>query len=373
MRKSTFLILLCLLTGCSVQQQIDKVGMTDTVAIDAAYDSKGNPSETEMSVAASIPKAGGLQGRTVEIVQTTASSPKEARAIFTRKSDKALVIGQLRCLLIGKELAKQGIFRLLDSYRRDSAVGERLKIVIVSGNSVDLLTKKYPQHGLIGTKINLMLEQQFKTHEAPNITLYSFVRDYYDDSVDPVVPLIMIKKDDVEMDGIALMKKDRYVGKIPSDQAVFFEMLHKNADNGTIHIDFIEHSTGKKESALISAIDSKRMVQVLSANEDDEHLKINILVKLDGIILEYSGMKTFSEKEERLALNEDLSKAIQTQLEAIIRLVQRTGADNLGIGTYVQNQVSYGKWKSLHWDDIYPHANIQVNVETQIRDYGMIR
>lgn len=89
--------------------------------------------------------------------------------------------------------------------------------------------------------------------------------------------------------------------------------------------------------------------------------------------MEYTGKSTFKKAEEQKNLDQDLSKAIREQLQAIVSHVQRSGGDNLGIGTYVRNSMSYEKWNNLNWESTYPHADIRVEVDTTISDYGMIR
>lgn len=158
-------------------------------------------------MAVSIPRAEKVDSHQVNILQTRAASPKEGRSNLSRKIDKVIVSGQLRSMIFGKDLAKQGIWRALDSYRRDYTVGERLKIVVVNGSAVDMLTHSYAQISSVGSHIHQLLTQESKIHEVPNVTLYSFVRDYLDDGIDPIAPLIIVKNDNVEIDGIALFKK----------------------------------------------------------------------------------------------------------------------------------------------------------------------
>ncbi|MEC0268041.1 Ger(x)C family spore germination protein [Paenibacillus anseongense] len=372
MRSLFILIMLFSLTGCAQQQRIEKLGMSDTVALDPAYDENGKPSNTQLSIAISVPRAGKTNSAQLDILQTKASTPKEGRSNFSRKIDKVIVSGQLRSMLFGKDLAKQGIWKALDSYRRDYTVGERLKIVVVNGSAVDMLTHSYAQISSVGSHIEQLLTQEAKIHDVPEVTLYSFARDYFDDGIDPIAPLVMIKNDNVEIDGVALFKKDRYIGKISQDDTVMFAILHQNLNNAEFNIRFMDQLSGQKEGAMISSIVSKRKVSIMK-QAGGAPPKIVMQIRLSGIILEYTGASTFKHADEQKALNQDLSKAIREQMQAILNQVQRIGADNLGIGTYVRNSMNYDEWKQLNWDTLYPNAEIRVEVDTKIRDYGMIR
>lgn len=371
MRSLLIIIVLFSLTGCAQQQRIEKLGMSDSVALDLAYDENKKPSNTQLSMAVSIPRAEKVDSHQVNILQTRAASPKEGRSNLSRKIDKVIVSGQLRSMIFGKDLAKQGIWRALDSYRRDYTVGERLKIVVVNGSAVDMLTHSYAQISSVGSHIHQLLTQESKIHEVPNVTLYSFVRDYLDDGIDPIAPLIIMKNDNVEIDGIALFKKDRYIGKISQDNTVMFAILQHNLNNAEFNIKFMDQSSGQIEGAMISSIISKRKVSITK-----QHAGVNpqvvIRIKLSGIILEYTGPSTFKEAAEQKALNQDLSEAIRDQLQTIVSQVQRTGGDNLGVGAYIRNSMSYEEWKKVDWDALYPRADIRVEVDASIRDFGMI-
>lgn len=127
-----------------------------------------------------------------------------------------------------------------------------------------------------------------------------------------------------------------------------------------------------EESAMISSIASKREV-IVNKQERTGVPQIIIRIRMSGIILEYTGKSTFKKSEEQKSLDKDLSEAIREQLQAIVSHVQSSGGDNCGIGTYVRNSMSYEKWNNLNWKSIYPRADIRVEVDTTIRDYGMIR
>ncbi|MDQ0874845.1 spore germination protein [Paenibacillus sp. V4I3] len=373
MRSWVMVVVLLCLTGCVEQNRIEKLGMSDAVAMDTVYEENGKPSETEVSIAISIPSAGTLDKQQADILQTIAESPKDGRSKLSRKIDKVLVSGQLRSMVFGKDLAKQGIWKELDSYRRDYTVGEKLKIVVVNGSAVDMLTHKYAQIRSVGNHIDQLLTQEAKIHEVPDVSLYSFVRDYYDDGTDPIAPMLVVNGDNVEIDGIALFKKDRYMGKISAEQTVMFSILNKSLKMGEFDITFMDRSSGQKESAMISSIASKREVIVNKQERARTVPQVVIRIRLSGIILEYTGKSTFKKAEEQKNLDQDLSEAIREQLQTIVSHVQRSGGDNLGIGTYVRNSMSYEKWNNLNWKSIYPRADIRVEVDTTIRDYGMIR
>lgn len=372
MRKIWILIIVISLLGCSNSNNLEELGMMDTVAFDRATENNGASGNSKLRIALTIPKPGQIEKSESTVLETTAESPKDARSKLIRKTDKVLVAGQLRNLLFSADLSKQGIWKLLESYRRDYSVGERTLIAIVNGSAVDLISHKYPNQPSIGVFLHKMLDQESDIHDIPDVSLYSFAREYYDDGIDPIAPLIKLNKDHVEIDGIALFDMDKYVGKIDAEQTLMFLMLLQSFEKGELHIKFMESSSGSKQTAMLSSIQSKRKVKVVNKGTD-ANPEVVIHIDLLCAVLEYTGQARFESAKEIDSLSKDLSASLTEQLQKIIGKLQRIGTDNLGIGTFVRNSMKYEDWKGLDWKKIYPESSIRVEVQTTIQDTGMIR
>ncbi|MDR6882627.1 Ger(x)C family spore germination protein [Bacillus sp. 3255] len=371
MHKWFIVMALLLLTGCIEQNRIEKLGMSDSIGIDPVYDQAGKPSKTELAIAVSIPKAGTTETTPADILRTNARTPKDGRVHLNRKINKVLVTGQLRSMMFAKDLAKQGVFDRLDTYRRDYTVGEKLKIALVNGSAVELLTHKNTSNQSIGVRIDQLLTEEARIHEVPDVTLYSFVRDYYDDGIDPVAPMLALVNGNLEVDGIALFQNDRYIGRIDIDDAVLFALLSKSIKQGEIRLELTDRSTKSQESAVISSLISKRKIKVYTRPDGAPNIVIQI--RLSAIILEYTGMSTLKKPQEQATICLEISEALRKKLQVMVTDIQRHGGDNLGIGTYVRNRLSYEAWKALDWPSVYPQTDIHVEVVTTIRDFGMIR
>lgn len=363
------LLLLLLLTGCIKEQKLEDLGMVNSAAIDAAEQEDGTTKSKKITVAVAIPRIGPGGQTLVTNLQTESESTKEARRKLSLKTSQILVSGQLQNLIFGNELAATGIWKYLDSYRRDYSVGEKIRIVIANGSAVKLLTHQYPGIPSISDHISALVEQEGKINEVPPGGLYEFVRDYYDDGIDPILPIIAQEKDYVEIDGIALFSGDSYKGKMGSDQAVQFLMLLKNIKNGELLIKFTNSVTGSQERAMLSQLITKRSISVNKAGSSQ---KVTLNVRVSGVILEYDGKQHLEKDNPFTQLEQDMSKSLREELQLIVTRLQSLGTDSLGVGIAVRNSMSYEDWKRLDWKTIYPEVPVKVNVQIKVRDAGMI-
>src|SRR5690606_15864246 len=146
--------------------------------------------EDKILVSVTLPKSNPETGKVEsENLYAIAATSKEARLKFAMQTELFLVSGQLRNALLGLDLAKKGIENYVDTLLRDPEISPRVRITVVNGNTHDLLFKKYPQHPRTGQYIDRMIAKESRVHAIPSITLHHFARDYYDEGIDPVVPM----------------------------------------------------------------------------------------------------------------------------------------------------------------------------------------
>jgi spore germination protein len=53
----------------------------------------------------------------------------------------------------------------------------------------------------------------------------------------------------------------------------------------------------------------------------------------------------------------------------MIKRFQREGIDPLGLGDQAKSQNR--RWNEQQWKDNYPHAEVHVNIDTQIKETGI--
>lgn len=360
---AVFGLLATLLSGCGDQRVLEKLGFTQTGAYDLLPNHK-------LKVTNSVPKIDPSAKTTREVLTTTATSSKEARIHLSKQTDRILVSGQLRNTLFGIDLAKQGIWDYIDTLIRDPSIPSRVKVIIVSGNAGKLLSKDYKQHPRTGQYIDRMLEKETKAHAIPNTSLFKFTRDYYDDGIDPVAPMIKEGKKNIFVDGVALFAKDKYVAQIGPDDSMFFSLLYDDFKSGDINFN-LGRMNGKQETVMFSYLINKRKIRVHRDDAGKLHVKIDITLK--GTVLEYTGGLKLSKDGERNLLEQKTSQFINRNAKRLIKLMQKHKVDSVGIGRYVRNHIGYAEWKKLDWRETFPQVDVQCLATINITNYGKFK
>lgn len=365
-------VTIILLTGCADQRILEELGFTHTVSYDVA-DKDSYEDNRMLRIGLSIPIASDEVKEKREILVTNANSSKEARTKLSTETDRILVSGQLRNTLFGDELARKGIWDLIDTLVRDPAVGQNTKIIVVSGEAYEILKKDYKQHPRTGEYIDRLIDKEVNSQAIPDVTIYHFTRDYFDDGIDPVAPLLKENGEHLIVDGIALFNSDKYVTSIESSKAMLFSILTKNFKEGQISVNLTGNDEEKdKEMVMFSSVISKRKIHAVKSN-DESQFKVNIKITIHGSVLEYIGEKKLGDDVARQELENEMSKYIKMETEKMITYMQEHNVDSIGIGKYVRNSLNFEEWQELDWNEVYPKVEVAVDAELKIKDYGKFK
>ncbi|MBE1441617.1 Ger(x)C family spore germination protein [Paenibacillus sp. OAS669] len=356
------LLLLIFLTGCGDQRVLERVGFIQTTTYDLMPDGT-------YKIVIALPKVDPESKVSRDILATVAHSVKEAKINLSKKSSLMLVNGQIRNVLFGLAVAKKGLDNHFDTLARDPSISPHMKITLVDGNAGAIMEKTYSHHKNIGKYIDHLLEKESKQHAVPKVTLYSFLRDYYDDGIDPVAPVIKDIGEGITIDAVGLFRDNKYIDKISSKETMILAVLRDSFKRGNIAIPLDKNNP--TEVAMFNSLISRRKVNIIPNSEGKPAARI--LVRIKGTLLEYTGDLKLGEDKDRRELEKKISAFLTAQGNQMIRFMQSKKVDSLGIGTYVRNQMSYSGWKKMDWHEEYSKMDIQCRIQMEIKNYGKIK
>lgn len=363
------LTIVALLTGCGDQRILEKLGFTQTTSYDLASDHDGN-AEDKLLISVSIPRSESDSGDTErEFLTAIAPTSKAGKINLARQTELILVSGQLRNAIFGLSLAKEGIWEHIDTLVRDPSISPQVKITVVNGSAHDLLKKDYPQHPRTGQYIDRMLETESLVQTVPKISVYQFTKDYFDDGIDPVAPMIKEMNKNIVIDGIALFRKDRYIMKIEPDHALIFAFLRGKFKQGEISINLSEVGRNN-EYVMFSSLVSKRSIKATSISGENR-FRVDIHIKITGSVLEYIGALNLDNEKDRNKIEALISDYITTKAEDMIATMQQHSVDSLGTGRYVRSTLKYKQWKSMDWHQVFQNIEVKCHVNVRIKDFGI--
>lgn len=359
-------LLFCIIpiSGCGDKRILEDLGFIQTISYDSHTDDK-------VAISFSIPQTDPETTSNREVLSAVASSSKDAKMIVSRKSGMMLVSGQIRNVLFGQSLAEQGIHGHLDALFRDPSISPQVKISVVEGDAGELLLGNYKQHPRTGRYIDMLLAKEALGQTIPKVTLFNFARDYFDEGIDPVAPILKKQADNYIMtNGVALFKDDRYVTKIEPSNALVFAFLRGKFKEGHISIE-MEGPHNDKEIVMFSSLISSRKIKVKHGADGIE--KITFRVNVSGSVLEYIGKSRLSNDRDRHELEKRISEKITQKANDVISLMKQHQVDSIGIGQYIRNSVGYHQWKQMNWRQELQNLRVECSFDIKIKDYGKLK
>lgn len=368
--KFYFIVFILFLAGCSDQQVLEELGMIHTVTYDLADKSEKYSKNPELKVSVSIPVTSKRVKEDRELLVTTAASSKDARSKFATMTNRQIVSGQIQNSLFGQSLAEGGLWSHIDTLVRDPAIGQTVKLITTKEDAFEIIKKQYKARPRTGDYISDLLEQSVANNVVPRVTVYHFTRDYFDDGIDPVMPMIKQEADNIVIDGIALFQNDKYITKISTDKATFFVLTYKDISGGNLNIKLNEGEENQ-EIIMLTAVIGKRKIRAKKIK--DRQYEVNLSLQVEGSVLEYIGDKTLSDDKDRAKLEESLSNYVITEVDNLIAKMQENKVDSIGIGKFVRNSITYDEWKSLDWHEVFPTVTINTEAKVVIKEVGKFK
>ena len=344
-------IILLVVTGCSSEQNIiDDIDLVTAVGYDYI-------DENHVRGTVSIPIFKPDKSITSGTFSNISTLLRENRAKLDSESNKPLLSGRLEIALYNEKLAKHGIYDYLDYLNRDPSVGSQVFLAVVEGNAKDYLTKKYETQDT-GIYISGILEKNMKRGTIPKTNLHQMLYKYYSKGADLFLPLLVLRDDKVKINGMALFKGDKYVGKISFKELFAFKTLVEDYKFGILPLHV------QKSSADLENIKSKRHYQVDNTGSIP---KVNIDIKIEGVIREYKGTKMNHQVIQRL--EKQFEERLNNDYQRIISRTQALKVDSLGIGDILNSRIRNFDFK--RYKDYYPEMSIEARVNVNITEYGV--
>lgn len=301
------------------------------------------------------------KGNKVQIFSGSGNVIKEVKVNANLESAQPFASGQMRVALFTTELAKRGLSSSLDTILRDVTIGNLLYVGLLEGDGQELLSGKYSTSANVAIYIKKMLEHNMKTGPLPKDNLHMTAYRYYRDGQDTYMPILKKHKDKIRITGMALLKRDKYVGKIKSDDLFVFKgLLEKHK------LDSREFKTSFGH-VMINDIRSKPTYYVDIKNGKPSFL---IKVKMDARILELSEQINLDQEKNVQKINTSVEKQLEKQAAKLIKKFKLLGVDPLGLGAKYRQR--YRPFQLKEWEKMYKDVPVKVDYEVDITNSGTI-
>ncbi|WP_408011050.1 Ger(x)C family spore germination protein [Pseudalkalibacillus sp. A8] len=347
-------ISICLLSGCEIYS-IEDVGIIQVAGYDYIDEEKtrGTISVPEYSRF----EAGSTTGE--KYYTATGEMLKEIHAKLQGMSSKPLIHGKVTVNLYNEELAENDISFLLDNLIRDATLGREIYLAVVDGSSKEMIEGNYSESERTARYIDGLIRNNIKEN-FPTTNLHQFLYAYSAEGMDGFLPLLEKKGDHVDIKGIAFFKNGRYVHSVPFSDSFLFKLMNENIKYGNRKVEYEGHDY------IIENIGSKVKYHAIDGLENP---KFRVEISLNGKLNETTRFKLPPDPQLLTKLENKLKKDLEEDCLNMVEEFQENNIDPLGFGNVLKSRVrgfDYNQWKQ-----IYPSAEIEVDVNVEILESGI--
>ncbi len=369
--KKLFLILLFLmiplLVSCSQESSnrsripIEDEAMVGVMSFDYIEDNK-------MKLTVAVPQYSPNVKKNIQITSVTSDLVSNGIMKVGRMSEKKVVLNQLRVILVNEEFARETNMRKIIEYLyRKAEVGNRAYIAVVKGNAEDLIKGNYPDKQNVIYYLKDLLQPSITTAFNPNTNIHFFMFTSTSKVYDPILPVIVKKGEQIEIEGVALFKNDKMIDTISPSEAVIIQALQ-----------------GKKNLAPVKlnleAVKGKVMLDLIKANvraTPNRNLsspKLKITLKLKVLLSEYKGeMQNEIDNPRNIAILENaVNKEVEKEILKFLGKLKKKEIDPIGFTDNFRMHY-HGKWTEEMTVDLIKKLEVDIHVDTSILSTGTLR
>lgn len=371
------LLLPLFLTGCWDRVEIQDRLFVMSVAIDKTKESAGKRSYFEFT--AQLTEARALSGKANNphispVWNATTSGPSifECIRLMATRVARQPYYEHLQSIVIGEELAKEGIDRALDLFYRDHESRRKIKLIIAKGAAKDALHVKPKLLPVSGRYISLLTEEgEAKTARLPKTASIGQFSSNYHNGGNSVLPAIRTEKHEVKMAGGAIMKGDQLIGWLSDQDVKALRWINGTFSAGD---EIIVQKIRKEKMPKFTTLEVKGARSTVKTSIQNGQPVISLYIRGEGNLAE-DGLghnPTLDKIKDREQL---INHEIKKKAERLIALMQKKyKTDIFGFGEELRrHQYPYWKAHQHDWDEQFQNVEVQVDVQTFIRRTGQFK
>ncbi|PEL13063.1 Ger(x)C family spore germination protein [Bacillus sp. AFS017336] len=307
------------------------------------------------------------------IVYATGKTTSDSRLKVTRKVSGDYATNKTRVLLLGNDLAKQDIYPIFDVVYRDPRSSLGAKVIVARGRAEEILKLNKVEESLVSEELLDLITTAESHTIVPIENVQTICTIMFDPGEDIVLPLIeKVDQNLIDISGLALFNGQKYTGYNLLDDEPTLLLLFKNQLKKYARFNLEVNPKEKDIRERYISIQVKKNQPKMNIEVSKENkITVKLNLKLEVNTLEYAHDELDSKKEIN-KLNKELSKQLTKKAEKVIKTLQESNCDVLGIGRQL---ISFHPevWKKLDWNKDYAKITIKPKVEVSIVGTGILK
>jgi Ger(x)C family germination protein len=353
------------LAGCWDQHQLVNKTLVNGISFDLTDEGKIHLTARDLNIES---KGGGQFEIKDELLSAERPTIVGLGIDIDSMSAGQVDYSQAHILLIGDELAKQGIHQILDNFYRGKDSNTASKIAITKGKAEDILSTEKDKSP-IAFFILQTIEGAEKATLLPDEKIFTVWTKILSPGKDFILPYLeKSDSDKIAIAGVALMNKDKFSGKTLSKEQSTLLLLLLDKFKKTNFMPLILNEESEDQSIGFSTRKMKRNMEI-KVDKTSGDITCTIEISLQVEVNTYP--QNLKEDLNIKKLNKEISAELTKQAKEITAILLEANSDVFGIEMKIANRhpdVS----KEMNWDEDYKNVKIEPKVNVEIIKTGSV-
>ncbi|MBP2635929.1 MAG: germination protein, Ger(x)C family [Firmicutes bacterium] len=391
-----------LLSGCSSANETDEVAYIVAIGVDSLPNKQLNI--TYMIAIPRVLSTSGGSGdvdsrKSVATITIKAPSLAEGRSLLSSSIARSPDLSHIKVWVVGEELAKRGLGDLVSPIFRFREFRGSMYMMVVRGTAQEFLKTNHPSlevlpsrwvegillsgnetSYLLPTNIHEFYNRLKSTSGAPYVVLAGInpLSGQDKPSAKPTSPersseylpenIPRTGGNPASVLGTAVFKRDKLAGMLTNEETRMVAILMGKFPKG-----FLTIADPKMSERNVHVLLRLGKSPKINVGFENKRPVINIDVLIEGEITSIPSGINYEGLDSRKSLETQVSKAIKMQMVAMLKHTQELGTDVVNFGRYYRPAFNtYDEVASFNWNDLYPEAEINVQISTKIRRTGLM-
>lgn len=375
--KISIAILFCLIIsffsiGCSYQRELNELNIAIGMGIDK---DPTNPEYIKMIAQIVKPDAikndsGGDGERSKAYFNAESKGRNSFEAIrdFSHTIDNRLYQAHTVVIIMGNEIAKDGIGKHLDFFIRSIETRPLTKIVIAKGTAAETLDVEAELNKLPAMNIDNLIQTQVHDGHIIEATIQTYISALICKTESFTAPIIKIEKTGdkkiLSIEGIAIFKQDKMIGKLSMDESRGLLWVKDLIKSGVVTV-YIDEGN--------AAIEIDKASSDITVEIHNEKPIMKVKIKVDGLLATQTCKRNLETLSGFKQLERLLEKEIEKEINITLKKVQEMNADIYGFGEEVHKHYKK-EWEQMEnqWDKLFPMLQVDIEITAKMVSGGTI-
>ncbi len=386
----TFIVILVfitpLLSGCWNSRELNELSITTGLGIDKVDGQYVfttqiiNPSE--------VAKERSAKRTVVTTLDEKGDTLFEAWRKMTKKAETKMYFSHVRVLIIGEDLAKEGVSKIMDVMLRDHEYRSDFFILIAkNGKANDILSILTTMDEIPGNKLFKSLVTSSTSYgSTTEVSLDTFITELVSTGKNLVVTGVFIEGDEEEgqteskykyispktylmYSPLGVFKKDKLIAWMEEKESIAYNFSQGNIQSTLINVPCVE-GDGLVGVEVINTNAS------INTEQKNKKIQGDVSVEINGNIMDSECVlpQPFNDPDYMKKFENNMNETIEKDIREAIKKAQDTyQSDIYGFGNALHR--SHPKvWKRVEkeWDSLFPNIEVEVKVDSAIHNTGSI-